>query len=87
MIKSRTVPGKCYAISDSDRQDDPSQNEDTFLQKNLIGLLYCDLLADVCISRDLTLFCSVSFYFVYFSCTAQIHMLKFKSEYYFKVNI
>ncbi len=27
-----------------------SQNEDMFLQKNLIGLLYYDLLADVCIS-------------------------------------
>ncbi len=27
-----------------------SQNENTFLQKNLIGLLYYDLLADVCIS-------------------------------------
>jgi hypothetical protein len=23
MVKSVTVPGKCYAISDSDRQDDP----------------------------------------------------------------
>jgi hypothetical protein len=46
-----------------------SQNENTFLQKNLIGLLYYDLLADVCISYDLTLFYSVSFYFVYFSCT------------------
>jgi hypothetical protein len=27
-----------------------SQNENTFLQKNLIGLLYYDPLADVCIS-------------------------------------
>ncbi len=26
------------------------QNENMFLQKNLIGLLYYDLLADVCIS-------------------------------------
>ncbi len=23
MVKSVTVPGKCYAISDGDRQDDP----------------------------------------------------------------
>ncbi len=25
MVKSVTVPGKCYAISDGDRQDDPIQ--------------------------------------------------------------
>ncbi len=61
-----------------------SQNENIFLQKNLIGLLYYDPLADVCISQDLPLFYSVSFYFVYFSCTAQIHNLKFKSEYYLR---
>ena len=37
------------------------QNENTFLQKNLIGLLYYDPLADVCILYDLTtLFYSVS---------------------------
>jgi hypothetical protein len=59
-----------------------SQNENTFLQKNLIGLLYYDPLADVCISYNLTLVYSVSFYFVYFACTIQIHKLKFKSEYY-----
>ncbi len=64
-----------------------SQNEDTFLPKNLIGLFFYDPLADVCISYDLTLFYSVSFYFVYFSCTAQIHKLKFKSEYYLRINI
>jgi hypothetical protein len=64
-----------------------SQNENTFLQKNLIGLLYYDPLADVCILYDLTLFYSESFYFVYFSCTAQIHKLKFKSEYYLRINI
>jgi hypothetical protein len=40
-----------------------------------------------CILYDLTLFYSVSFYFVYFSCTAQIHKLKFKSEYYLRINI
>ncbi len=37
--------------------------------------------------RPLTLFYSVSFYFVPFSCTAQIHKLKFKSEYYLRINI
>jgi hypothetical protein len=46
-----------------------SQNENTFLQKNNIGLLYYDPLADGCISYDQTLFYSVSFDFVYFSCT------------------
>jgi hypothetical protein len=64
-----------------------SQNEIMFPQNNLIGLLYYDPLADVCISLDLTLFYSVSFYFVSFSCTAQIHKLKFKSEYYLRINI
>ncbi len=64
-----------------------SQNENMFLQKKIIGLLYYNLLADVCILYDLTLFYSVSFYFVYFSCTAQIHKLKFKSEYYLRINI
>ena len=64
-----------------------SQNENTFLQKNLIGLLYYDLLANVCISSDPTLFYSVSFYFVSFSCTAQIHKLKFKLEYYLRKNM
>ncbi len=48
---------------------------------------FYDPLADVCFSYDLTLFYSVSFYFVYFSCTAQIHKLKFKSEYYLRINI
>ncbi len=56
-----------------------SQNENTSVQKNLIGLLYYDPIADVCI-YDLTLFYSVSFYFVYFFCTAQICKSKFKSE-------
>jgi hypothetical protein len=60
-----------------------SQNDNTFLQKNLIGLLFYDLLADVCFLYNLTLFYSVSLYFVYFSCTAQIHKLKFISEYYY----
>jgi hypothetical protein len=64
-----------------------SQNENTFLQKKLIGLLYYDPIADVCISQDLTFFYSVSSSFVYFSCTAQIHKLKFKSEYYLRINI
>jgi hypothetical protein len=64
-----------------------SQNENTFLQKNLIELLYYDLLADVCISLDLTLYYSVSFYLVSISCTMQIHKLMFKSEYYLRINI
>ncbi len=59
----------------------------TRVYKKNIGLLYYDPLADVCILYDLTLFYSVSFYFVYFSCTAQIHKLKFKSEYYLRTNI
>ncbi len=64
-----------------------SQNESMFLQKNLTGLLYYDPLANVCISQDLTLFYSVSFYFEYFSCTTQINKTKFKSEYYLRINI
>ncbi len=63
-----------------------SQNVNTFLQKNLIGLLYYDPIADVCI-YDQTLFYSVSFNFGYFSCTAQIRTLKFKSEYYLRINV
>jgi hypothetical protein len=55
-----------------------------FLQKNLIGLLYFDPRADVCILEDPTLFYSVSFYSVSFSCTRQIHKLKFKSEYHLR---
>ncbi len=50
MVKSVIVPGKCSAISDGDRAVFPSQNENTFLQKILIVLLYYDPLADVCIS-------------------------------------
>ncbi len=60
-----------------------SQNENTFQQKKIIGLLFYDLLADVCFLSDLTLFISVSLYFVYFSCTSQIHKLKFISDYYY----
>ncbi len=37
-----------------------SQNENIFLRKNLIGLLYYDPLVDVCILYDLTLFYSIS---------------------------
>ena len=66
-----------------------SQNVNMFLLKNpyWVGLLHYDPLADVCILYDLPLFYSVSFYFVYFSCTAQIHKLKFKSDYYLRINI
>ena len=64
-----------------------SQNQNTFLHKNLIGLLYYDPIADVYILLDLTFFYFVSFYSVSFSCTTQIHNLKFKSEYYLRINI
>ncbi len=37
-----------------------------FLQKNLIGLLYFDPIANLCISYDPTLFYSVSFLFCIF---------------------
>jgi hypothetical protein len=41
-----------------------------FLQNNLIGLLYYDPLADVCILYDLTLFCSVSLIYFFWAATA-----------------
>ena len=47
-----------------------SQNENTFLQKNLIGLLFYDPLADVCISYNLTLFYSVSLIYFFRAATA-----------------
>jgi hypothetical protein len=40
----------CDGVSFLVVAENKSQNENTFLQKNLIGLLYYDLLADVCIS-------------------------------------
>jgi hypothetical protein len=49
------------------------QNENTFIQKNLIGLLYYDLIANVCIYKTKH-FYSVSFYFGYFSCTTDLHI-------------
>ncbi len=33
MVKSVTVPGKCYAISDDDRQDDPIYNRELYIMK------------------------------------------------------
>ncbi len=42
--------------------ENSSQNENTFLQKNLIGLLYYDPIADVCIYKtkhSLTLYLSI----------------------------
>jgi hypothetical protein len=56
----------------------------SFYKINLVGLLYYDPIANVCILSDPTLFYSVSFYSVSFSCTTQIHKLKFKSEYYLR---
>ncbi len=47
-----------------------SQNENMFLQKNLIGLLCYDPLADVCILYDLTLFYSVSLSYFFWAATA-----------------
>ncbi len=47
-----------------------SQNENIFLQKNLIGLLYYDPLADVCILYNLTLFYSVSLIYFLGAATA-----------------
>ncbi len=41
-----------------------------FLQKNLIGLLYYDPLADVCILYNLTLFYSVSLIYFFWAATA-----------------
>ncbi len=43
-----------------------SQNENMFIQKNLIGLLYNDPLADVCILYNLKLFYSLSLIYFYF---------------------
>ncbi len=77
----------CGCVSFLVVAENSSQNANMFLQKSLIGLLHYDPLADVCISCDLTLFYSVLFFFVYFSCTMQVHILKFKSEYYIKINI
>ncbi len=47
-----------------------SQNENMFLQKNLIGLLYYYPLADVCILYNLTLFYSVSLIIFFGAATA-----------------
>ncbi len=48
-----------------------SQNENMFLQNNLIGLLYYDPLVDVCILYDLTtLFYSVSLIYFFGAATA-----------------
>ncbi len=47
-----------------------SQNENTFLQKILIGLLNNDPLADVCILYNLTLFYSVFLIFFFRAATA-----------------
>jgi hypothetical protein len=47
-----------------------SRNENTFLQKNLIGLLHHGPLANVCILYDLTLFYSVSLICFFQAATA-----------------
>ncbi len=47
-----------------------SQKENMFLQLNLIVLLYYNLLADVCILYNLTLFYSVSLFYFFGAATA-----------------
>ncbi len=47
-----------------------SQNENMFLQKKNIGLLYYDLVANVCILYNLTLFHSVSLIYFFGAATA-----------------
>jgi hypothetical protein len=47
-----------------------SQNENMFLRKTKIWLLYYDLLANVCILYDLILFHSVSFIYFFGAATA-----------------
>ncbi len=37
MVKSVTVPGKCYAISDGDRQNDPLTYLDTVFEVSDVG--------------------------------------------------
>jgi hypothetical protein len=59
----------------------------TYQSKILNFNVSSTLLADVCISLDLTLFYSASFYSISFSCTTQIHKLKFESEYYLRINM
>jgi hypothetical protein len=41
-----------------------------FYEKNLIGLLYNDMLADVCILYNLTLFYSISLIYFFWAATA-----------------
>ncbi len=57
-----------------------------FYKKILLGYFLWSTSRCVFFIKSNTLY-SVSFYFVYFSCTAQIHKLKFKSEYYLRINI
>ncbi len=47
-----------------------SQNENMFLQQNLIGLFYYDPLANVCILYNLALFYSVSLIYFFGAATA-----------------
>ncbi len=50
--------------------ENSSQNENTFLQKNLIGLLYNVPLANVCILYNLTLFYYVFLIYFFGAVTA-----------------
>ncbi len=57
-----------------------------FYKKILLGY-FIMIGKPMCVFHKITLFYSVSFYFVSFSCAMQIHKLKFKSEYYLRINI
>ncbi len=53
-----------------DVAENSSHNENIVLKKNVIGLLYYDPLADVCILYNLTLFYSVSLINFFWAATA-----------------
>ena len=57
-----------------------------FYKKNLVGYFLWSASQCVFFIRPNTLLLCF-FLFVYFSCSAQIHKLKFKSEYYLRINI
>ncbi len=72
-----------------------SQNENSFwfpmssfYKKILLGVtLLWSASQCVYFIRSNTLLLCIFFFFVYFSCTTQTHKLKFKSEYYLRINM
>ncbi len=60
MVKSVTVPGKCYAISDSDRQDNP------FLLHNETKMMLLESIATNDMIRYVSMYTEVWF----LDCTA-----------------